>query len=187
MARIAHGLCRKALDDLPWMDGWRMKSAERQRWSASEWKEHFNMLSHKLSLTLRHEAQSEGIRMRRDGSIAVRDLLAKHIYKKFTEEGILACVAPGHNRKERFELTMSGGVAWVRARQGHSQSVARHIDNDALNVRMTLESVPRIVIHDTYSLVLSKIRQQGLTRFTRQHIHMAQAYHLMEGLHLMEV
>ena len=85
--------------------------------------------------------------MRRDGSIAVPDLLDKRIYKKFTEEDILACVAPVHNSKERFERTMRGGVAWVRARQGHSRSVARHIDNDFLNERIRNRSTNSISWH----------------------------------------
>jgi len=150
-----------------------MEKADRQRWPAIEWKARFRLLAKKLSATLRHTGVKEGFELRRDGCIAVRDLIANHRYKQFTEEDILTCVSPGHNKKERFELRVDGGTSWVRARQGHSKEVAEKIDEHELTTPITLETAPRIAIHGTFSSLLAPIRKEGLKRFERQHIHMA--------------
>ena len=109
--------------------------------------------------------------MRKDGCIAVHDLLAHWSFKAFTEEDILVCIQ--NNPKDRFELIVEGNTSWVRARQGHNQEVAERIDEDSLHTRIALDTAPRIAIHGTRSIVLNKIRQEELKRFDRQYIHMA--------------
>ena len=68
------------------------RTVDRRRWRAKAWQEHFSWLSKKLSKVLRHTAVEEGFDMRKDGCIAVHDLLAHWSFKAFTEEGILVCI-----------------------------------------------------------------------------------------------
>jgi 2'-phosphotransferase len=111
---------------------------------------HSVQLSKKLSRVLRHTAVEEGFIMRKDGCIAVHDLLAHLTFKAFTEEDILVCIE--NNAKDRFELIVEGNTSWVRARQGHNQEVAERIDENSLRTRITLDTAPRTAIHGTSQL-----------------------------------
>lgn len=119
-------------------------------------------LSKNLSYLLRHGAQKEGLRISQDGWVNISDLLL-HINKreKFTRRDIEAVVKT--NDKQRFIIEGDR----IRANQGHSMKVEVQMD------RLTVDTVPEVVVHGTYKQFMNQILKEGLKTMGRQHIHMA--------------
>lgn len=125
-------------------------------------------LSKTLSYVLRHGAVQEGIPIRSDGYMAIKDLLAHQLFKTYTVETIKKVVASSD--KKRFELILEDGIELIRAAQGHSMTL------EAIKYELITDATlyPN-VIHGTYTEVLPLIREQGLKRMARTHIHFAPA------------
>lgn len=119
-------------------------------------------LSRKLSHTLRHNAHKEGLKIRYDGFINIDELLHTQKFEKYTYQDIVYVVS--NCKKQRFAISNDG--KFIRANQGHSINVPE------LQLEcITLENVPKQVIHGTYTQYLDSIIQNGLSRMKRQHIH----------------
>eukprot|EP01126_Amoeba_proteus_P013904 TRINITY_DN15996_c0_g1_i9.p1 TRINITY_DN15996_c0_g1~~TRINITY_DN15996_c0_g1_i9.p1 ORF type:complete len:183 (-),score=31.71 TRINITY_DN15996_c0_g1_i9:149-697(-) len=73
-----------------------------------------------------------------------------------------------HNDKQRFSLSQEGGIWKIRANQGHSLK-----DVEVAMVRIQDASEIPCAIHGTTSSAWSIIRDEGLSRMNRQHIHFA--------------
>ena len=58
---------------------------------------------------------------------------------------------------------------WIRANQGHSM---RNVTIDM--TRLSLEQLPEVIVHGTYSRAFSGIIEQGLRPMSRQHVHFAE-------------
>jgi len=78
-----------------------------------------------------------------------------------------------NDKKNRYkmiqEISENGPVWWIRANQGHSM--------EDVNINMEVIKSPSQIImavHGTTVAAWSKIRNQGLSRRNRQHIHFAQ-------------
>ena len=118
--------------------------------------------------------------MASDGTVAVSDLLKHHSFRRADEAQIRRCVED--NNKKRFALsTGPGGELRIRASQGHSIDT---VDADKLLTRITPESAAQyqVVVHGTQASVLPAIRDKGLSRMTRQHIHFAKGLFGDEGV-----
>ncbi len=116
-----------------------------------------------LSLVLRHQPDAIGIRLDAAGWAEVSELQAKMVSHDrapdITLEQLRHVVAS--NDKQRFEF--DAREQRIRARQGHS-----------IDVDHGLEPVepPEILLHGTPVIVLDLIRETGLKKMQRHHVHL---------------
>ncbi|KAJ7590702.1 KptA family-domain-containing protein [Mycena floridula] len=134
-------------------------------------------LSKTLSWLLRHGAQSQGLPMRADGYVKVTDLLASPKLKDQPLDlvGLQAIVEA--DSKQRYSLISEDSEPgheatwWIKANQGHSIKTV-----ELVMKRITAVSdIPSgFAVHGTSLKAWDSIRQQGLSKMTRNHIHLAQ-------------
>ena len=125
-------------------------------------------ISKYLSKILRHTAEDDDVNLFMDdhGWVDLDQLIA-HMRKSFsyvTKELVFSIVET--NEKERFELSTLKTM--IRATQGHS---IKKVDPD-LRVISAEEGSIMTAIHGTTSTNLSKIERNGLSRMSRNLIHM---------------
>ena len=116
-----------------------------------------------LSLILRHKPQTIGIDLDDAGWVEVATLLTalnKHPAGKSVSAVVLDEVVAS-NDKQRFEF--SPDRQRIRARQGHS-----------LDVELGYEPAapPETLLHGTPDRFLDSIRESGLMKMNRHHVHM---------------
>jgi len=119
-------------------------------------------LSKFLSLVLRHEPQKIGIELDPAGWVAVTDLLAamaKH-GTAITREAVQTVVETSD--KKRFAFSEDGRK--IRASQGHSVEVELGYQPAA---------PPAILYHGTVDRFLDSIREIGLIKGQRHHVHLS--------------
>lgn len=139
-------------------------------------------ISKTLGRILRHSAVEDGLAIRSDGFVRMHDLLRHPGLKKLrVDEPLIDKIVDG-DEKGRFETCDFEGDRFIRAAQGHS--IATGLDDDSMLVRLdpTADDVPPIAIHGTYCRALPSIREQGLSRMNRRHIHMAAHEHARSGM-----
>lgn len=125
-------------------------------------------LSKGLSWLLRHGAEKEGFRITSQGFVLVADILKHPKYTAYTEADIRKVVE--ENDKQRFALeTNDNNELMIRANQGHTMAIS-----DLELTPVDPQETP-VAIHGTYEKCITSIRKQGLSRMSRQHIHMAVA------------
>lgn len=115
-----------------------------------------------LSLVLRHQPEKIGLRLSESGWVSVEQLIEgsrKHGIE-FTLEELQQVVAS--NDKKRFSFSADG--LSIRANQGHS-------------VKVELEYAPvpppEVLYHGTAESFLTSIKQQGLIKSNRHHVHLS--------------
>jgi putative RNA 2'-phosphotransferase len=115
-----------------------------------------------LSLTLRHQPEKIGLRLSESGWASVEQLIAaSHRHGvEFTLEELQNVVAS--NDKKRFSLSEDG--LWIRANQGHSVEV---------DLGYAPNIPPEILYHGTAERFLTSIKQQGLLKGKRHHVHLS--------------
>ncbi len=115
-----------------------------------------------LSLVLRHTPEAIGIALDAEGYVAVDELLAAAARhgRRISREQLDEVVAS--NDKKRFALSADG--RWIRASQGHS-----------VEVELGLAAIepPELLFHGTVERFLPSIREQGLVKGRRQHVHLS--------------
>lgn len=120
-------------------------------------------LSKFVSYVLRHQPQSIGLTLDREGWASMSALLTLSASKcpELTEEALRSLVA--QNEKKRFEISADG--LRIRAVQGHS--------TDAVQ-RQFKEKVPPVVLyHGTAERNLASILKKGLKAQSRHHVHLS--------------
>mmetsp|Transcript_32081 Transcript_32081/g.49049 ORF Transcript_32081/g.49049 Transcript_32081/m.49049 type:complete len:248 (+) Transcript_32081:59-802(+) len=145
-------------------------------------------LSRSLSWALRHSAPSLGLKMSSDGYVPVRDLLGCNHprFRNWSESDIRRVVAS--NDKQRYSLcerrygdfhdtldeeSSDQPTLCIRANQGHT---IRNISTEELLSKIAPERLSEmpIIVHGTYMKAWEEhIRQEGLSRMRRNHIHFA--------------
>ncbi|GAW09278.1 trna phosphotransferase 1 [Lentinula edodes] len=128
-------------------------------------------LSKTLSWLLRHGAQSEGLAMRADGYVKVIDLLENPKIKSQALDltGLQQIV--NADSKKRYSLVCEDDIWWIKANQGHSIKAVK-LD---LKPILTVEDIPsRTAVHGTTKMAWQSISSQGLSKMSRNHIHLAQ-------------
>ena len=118
-------------------------------------------LSKFLAFILRHEPESVGLELDQSGWVSVDELLNacnKHGHP-LTIERLSKIVF--ENDKSRFAFSEDGRS--IRASQGHSIGVELGYEP---------KQPPQILYHGTASRFLDSIRQQGLLKRERHHVHM---------------
>ncbi|KAJ4470152.1 KptA family-domain-containing protein [Lentinula aciculospora] len=128
-------------------------------------------LSKTLSWLLRHGAQSEGLAMRADGYVKVADLLENSKMKSQSLDFTGLQQIVDADSKQRYSLVCEIGEWWIKASQGHSIKAVQ-LD---LKPILTIEDIPSCTaVHGTTKTAWQSISSQGLSKMTRNHIHLAQ-------------
>jgi putative RNA 2'-phosphotransferase len=115
-----------------------------------------------LSKHLRHAPEELGLTLAPGGWVEVDDLLARCAGKglSVTREQLDEVVVD--NDKQRFSFDETGML--IRANQGHSTEVDLQLDP---------QTPPDILYHGTATDTLPLIRQKGLQRMSRHHVHLS--------------
>ena len=115
-----------------------------------------------LSLVLRHQPERIGLRLDEQVWVGISELVdgARRAGMELSIELVQEVVQK--NDKKRFKISEDGSR--IRASQGHS-----------ISIHLGLEPVepPEILFHGTASPFLPSIREKGLTRRSRQHVHLS--------------
>lgn len=124
-------------------------------------------LSKRLSWLLRHGATKEGFVLEQGGFLNVSDVLKHKSFRQYSLSDIERVVA--NNDKKRFSLRTKPGTDQIQicANQGHSVEVELDLQP------ITSPSEIPVVIHGTYAKFMKDIREMGISRMKRQHIHFA--------------
>src|SRR6476661_724002 len=115
-----------------------------------------------LSLILRHQPERVGLKLDSAGWVAVDELLAaanRHGVP-LTVEQLNHVVAT--NEKKRFAFSEDG--LSIRASQGHSVEV---------DLQYAPQTPPELLYHGTAETFLDSIRQTGLQKMERHHVHLS--------------
>lgn len=116
-----------------------------------------------MSLILRHSPETIGLQLDDHGWADVQELIGKAARRgqRFSMEELLIVVA--ENDKQRFALNEDN--TRIRANQGHS-----------VNVSLELETVtpPEYLYHGTVGKFMQAIRQEGLLKMSRHHVHLSE-------------
>lgn len=115
-----------------------------------------------LSLVLRHQPETVGLKLDDAGWVGVADLLAAADRQdlKFSRAELQQVVA--NNDKQRFSFSEDGQL--IRANQGHSVAVE-------LGYEPTVP--PDTLFHGTAERFLASIQAQGLIKGQRHHVHLS--------------
>ncbi len=115
-----------------------------------------------LSLVLRHQPETVGLKLNDAGWVSVADLLAAADRQdlKFSRAELQQVVA--NNDKQRFSFSADGQL--IRANQGHSVAVE-------LGYEPTVP--PDTLFHGTAERFLASIQAQGLIKGQRHHVHLS--------------
>lgn len=115
-----------------------------------------------LSLVLHHNPLAAGIRLDPNGWADVNELLtgANRSGKRIDREALERIVRENNKRRYSFNEDHTK----IRANQGHSIEVV---------VELRIQTPPRTLYHGTASRFLDSIRQQGITKRNRQHVHLS--------------
>ncbi len=119
-------------------------------------------LSKFLSLILRHNPQTIGLQLDENGWASVEVLLQKmnEHGKKINLEKLKEVVAT--NDKQRFRF--SDDLTKIRANQGHSIEV---------ELALPPSTPPDTLFHGTATRNLDSIKEKGLIKGKRQHVHLS--------------
>jgi len=134
-------------------------------------------LSKSLSWLLRHGAMKEGLDMSSDGYVLCDDILKLKKFKKFNFENITSIVE--QDNKQRYKLKQEGDNWYIRANQGHSTAVGTLINEEELLTKLT-EPLD-LVVHGTPLGAYEIIKNTGLKKLKRTHIHFAITDDFIEG------
>jgi len=129
-------------------------------------KKMLNRASRALTAILRHNALDRGLQVRPDGYVQVSDLLKLSAFRQLTLEDLQEIESSCE--KQRFKIIREGDLYYMRANQGHSMP---GIDPADLLTQIGDPSEILTCIHGTYKKFWSKIRDTGLNKMTRNHIH----------------
>lgn len=115
-----------------------------------------------ISLILRHEPQKIGLQLDDAGWADVTELLAglKRKGRDISFEQLQDLVAS--NDKQRYSFNED--QTRIRANQGHSLS---------LDLQLPAREPPELLYHGTATRFVDSIRQDGLTKGSRHHVHLS--------------
>lgn len=140
--------------------------------------EFYIKLSKSLSWVLRHKATKLGLEIDSAGYILVEDILKLKQFSGYVIEDVEYVVIT--NDKQRFSMYEDEyGDYYIRANQGHSNQVAKHINQDELLTK--LDKPLDIVVHGTTYEAYPKIKTSGLKKMGRSHIHFAISDDFIKG------
>ncbi|KAF7430726.1 hypothetical protein PC9H_006437 [Pleurotus ostreatus] len=128
-------------------------------------------VSRTVSWLLRHSARNEGLDIRPDGFIRVEELLRHPRLGRIDFNQLRTLVEKDKKGRFRLMQTLEGDATatwWIRANQGHSFTV------DSLDLQpITSADQVEMAVHGTSFEAWDSIAAQGLSRMSRNHIHLA--------------
>ena len=133
--------------------------------------------SKKLSKILRHSAKSRGLKIDNGGWIKLNDILKCSEFKNITNEDIMYIVA--NNDTKRFSIQHRDSIIYIKANQGHS---IKSIKDDLLLNEITNPNYIKIAFHSTFKKSIKLIKENGLSKMNRNHIHMAKSKDVKSGI-----
>ena len=115
--------------------------------------------SKRLSYVLRHHPESAGLELDAAGWVSIDALLAG-LGGELDRERLLEIVET--NPKKRFAISDDGSL--IRANQGHS-----------VEVELGYQAIepPETLYHGTHPGAVDEIRETGLKRMSRHHVHLS--------------
>ena len=115
-----------------------------------------------LSFVLRHHPESAGLKLGEGGWVQVDELLAgcRRAQRPLLREDLEHVVAT--NAKKRFEFSEDG--MRIRASQGHSVEI---------DLQYESQVPPTVLYHGTATRFLDSIRESGLQKMQRHHVHLS--------------
>jgi putative RNA 2'-phosphotransferase len=122
----------------------------------------YTRISKFLSYVLRHRPDEIGLQLDAQGWVSVSDLLAASVAhgQPITRDELDYVVA--NNNKRRFAISEDGEQ--IRASQGHSIEI---------DLRYEAANPPELLYHGTAKRFLVSIREQGLVKGARHHVHLS--------------
>ncbi|KAJ8145137.1 hypothetical protein OY671_001780 [Metschnikowia pulcherrima] len=135
--------------------------------SAPDPKKRDILISKSLSYLLRHGAEKEKLPIDASGWVPVNAVLSNNKLKshKATFEDLQRIVE--NNEKQRFRLKNENNEWFICANQGHTlKTIVPEL------VLLDKQSMPSQVYHGTYAQKLPDIKENGLSRMARNHIHL---------------
>ncbi len=115
-----------------------------------------------MSYALRHNPESLNIELDENGWTAT-DLLIERIKKRYPEmDHTLLDTIVQTNDKKRYAF--NADKSKIRANQGHSIQV---------NLELQAQTPPDILFHGTVEKFLPGIKEKGLIKMSRQHVHLS--------------
>jgi len=118
-------------------------------------------ISKLLSLVLRHEPEHIGLTLDNEGWAAVPELIEKINQQGLRLDFATLQIIVDTNDKKRFAF--NDDETRIRANQGHS------IDID---LNLSAQVPPAILFHGTAEKNITAIRQHGLQKIDRHHVHL---------------
>jgi len=120
------------------------------------------IISKFLSLVLRHQPETIGIQLDKNGWTDVNELIekTKNYGIKFNRETLNHIVATNSKKRFAFNDTLDK----IRASQGHSVEI---------ELGYTNQKPPEILFHGTAEKFVQSILDTGLEKRNRQHVHLS--------------
>ena len=130
------------------------------------------IVSHALSYLLRHGAPKEGVFYDKHGGVSIDTLLKMNICKGQSREFIDKIVE--NCKKQRFKIYHDDdNIERICAVQGHSFKVEPYLSkNITLDNYKELGINSETVVHGSYNSCLKSIKERGLSKMDRTHIHL---------------
>lgn len=117
-----------------------------------------------LSLLLRHQPETIGLKLDKNGWAMVDELIEKSKRRNRTLSKEILKEVVATNDKKRFSFNEDETM--IRANQGHSLK----------NIDLELKAIvpPEFLYHGTVPKFMQAIREKGLLKMSRQHVHLSQ-------------
>ena len=131
-------------------------------------------ISQTMSWVLRHGIDQLGLKIDELGRIPLETLLElKEIRQLGANQAIITKIVDTSDKK-RFRLDEVDGVWMIGANQGHSSSIGNKIDTSKLMEKI-IEPID-LCVHGTYTKFINSIKETGLNKMSRTHIHFATGF-----------
>jgi 2'-phosphotransferase len=135
-------------------------------------------ISKTLAWILRHKAETMGLKMNDEGYVAINDLLKLDKFENVSVDNIKYVVE--NNDKQRFTMCERNGDFYIRANQGHSGDLGSKINDEKVLKKILVPY--KDCFHGTYSKYLTSIKEKGLSKMNRKHIHLIDKMNAISGM-----
>lgn len=130
-----------------------------------------NKASRKLTQVLRHQIIKYNLVIEPNGYVKLDDIFKLNLkeLKNISLDDIEQIVKT--NEKKRLETILIDNELYIRATQGHNKNVGALIDDNIALEEITPDTPITCIYHGTQTEFLDSIKNTGLNRMLRKHIH----------------
>lgn len=134
----------------------------------------YKKISQTISWILRHGINELGLKIDDMGRIPLQTLLNLPQIKHFgVDESVIREIVETSDKK-RFRLDLVNKIWMIGANQGHSKEIGAAINSAKLMEKITTPL--ELCVHGTYTKFIKSIKESGLNKMARTHIHMATGF-----------